>query len=352
MSRRRYGEGMSLRHTSFGLTDDGQAVGLFTITNRNGLVLEVISYGATLKSMAVPDRQGTPGVVTLGFPDLSGYLQRHPYFGSTVGRFANRIAGGRFTVDGVAYRLAANNGPNHLHGGRVGLDRVVWEADPHQADGTSGVTFRYLSPAGEEGYPGELAVEADYELNDDDELTMSYRATTDAPTPVNLTNHAYWNLAGGGTILDHEIEIEADHFLPVDEDQIPTGVVAPVAGTAMDFTTAKPVGRDLDDVPGDRVGYDHCFVLRHRSRLARAALVRDPSTGRSMEVSTTQPGLQFYTGNNLTGFEPSGGHPQHAGLCLETQHFPDSPNQPQFPTTVLAPGEVYAHTTVHRFSAG
>ncbi len=342
---------MSLRHSHFGTTADGKPVALFTITNRNGLVLELISLGATLKSMAVPDRHGTPGVVTLGFGDLAGYLQRHPYFGSTVGRVANRIAGARFTLDGIAYRLAANNGPNHLHGGLVGFDRVVWEADPHEADGRTGVTFRYTSPPGEEGYPGELVVEADYELNNNNELTMSYQATSDAPTPVNLTNHTYWNLAGAGTVLGHEVEIDADHFLPVDDDQIPTGVIAPVAGTAMDFTTPKTVGRDLGAVPGDRVGYDHCYVLRHRSRLARAALVRDPSTGRSMEVSTTQPGLQFYSGNNLTGFEPSGGHQQHAGLCLETQHFPDSPNQPQFPTTVLGPGEVYAHTTVHRFSA-
>ena len=352
MSRGSYGGEMSLRRTSFGTTPEGRAVGLFTIANRNGLVLELISYGAAVKSMAVPDRNGIVGVVTLGFPHLDGYLQRHPYFGSTVGRFANRIAGARFSLDGVNYRLAANNGSHHLHGGRAGFDRVVWDADPFEDDGAAGVRFRYSSPDGEEGYPGKLEVEAVYELNDRNELTMSYQATSDAPTPVNLTNHTYWNLAGTGTILDHEIEIDADHFLPVDEDQIPTGVAASVEGTAMDFTSAKPVARDLDQVPGNRVGYDHCYVLRHRSRLARAALVRDPATGRAMEVSTTQPALQFYTGNNLTGFEPCGGYQRHAGLCLEAQHFPDSPNQPRFPTTVLAPGEVYAHATVHRFSAG
>lgn len=339
---------MALSQAGFGSTPAGDPVELFTCTNRNGLVLELISYGATVKSVAVPDRHGTVGVITLGFPDLSGYLQRHPYFGSTVGRFANRIAGARFTLDGVTYRLAANNGPNHLHGGVVGFDRVVWDAEPFENGGRAGVTFRYVSPDGEEGYPGRLDVEATYELSDSDELTMSYRATADAPTPVNLTNHTYWNLGGGGTILDHEVQIDADRYLPVDATQIPTGVIAPVADTPMDFTIPKPVGRELDDI--DRIGYDHCFVLRHRSRLAHAARVTDPASGRVMEVSTTQPGVQFYTGNNLTGFEPSGGYRRHEGLCLETQHFPDSPNRPQFPTTVLAPGEEYAHLTVHRFS--
>jgi aldose 1-epimerase len=341
---------MSLTRAGFGSTPAGDPVMLFTCSNRNGLVLELISYGAAVKSMAVPDRHGTVEVITLGFPDLAGYLQRHPYFGSTVGRFVNRIAGARFTLDGVTYRLAANDGPNHLHGGATGFDRVVWDPEPFEGDGRTGVRFRYVSPDGEEGYPGRLAVEATYELSDADELTMSYRAKSDAPTPVNLANHTYWNLAGRGTILDHEVEIEADHYLPVDATQIPTGEVAPVAGTAMDFTSAKPVGRDLEDVPGDRVGYDFCYVLRHRSRLARAAVVTEPASGRVMEVSTTQPGIQFYSGNKLTGFEPSGGYRRHAGLCLETQHFPDSPNQPQFPSTVLAPGEEYAHVTVHRFS--
>jgi aldose 1-epimerase len=341
---------MPLTRASFGATPAGDPVEVFTCSNRNGLILELISYGAAIKSMAVPDRHGTVGVITLGFPDLAGYLQRHPYFGSTVGRFANRIAGARFTLGGATYRLAANNGPNHLHGGVEGFDRAVWEPELLEDDRRTGVRFRYVSSDGEEGYPGTLQVEATYELSETDELTISFRARSDAPTPVNLTNHTYWNLAGGGTILDHEVEIEADHFLPVDATQIPTGLVTPVAGTAMDFTTPKSVGRDLDDVPGDRVGYDHCYVLRHRSRLARAALVCDAVSGRVMEVSTTQPGIQFYSGNNLTGFEPSAGYVRHAGLCLETQHFPDSPNQPQFPSTVLAPGEEYAHVTVHRFS--
>lgn len=323
---------------------------LFTVTNRNGLIVELMSLGATVKSVATPDRTGTPGVITLGFDTVEGYLQRHPYFGSTVGRFANRIAGGRFTLDGRVIQLARNNGPNHLHGGEVGFDRVVWDAEIHEGDGSWGVVFRYTSRDGEERYPGTLHAEAAYLLGDDDSLTMSYSATTEAPTPVNLTNHTYWNLAGTGTVLDHEVQIEADHYLPVDGEQIPTGDIERVAGTAMDFREAKTVGADLDDVPGDRVGYDHCYVLRHRERLAPAARVRHPGSGRVMEVLTTQPGLQFYSGNNLTGFEPHGGFKRFAGLCLEAQHFPDSPNKPHFPSAILSPGERYAHVTVHRFS--
>ncbi len=341
---------MTVARTGAGLTATGEAVELFTCTNATGCTLELLSWGATVKSLSVPDREGHLGDVTLGFPDLSGYLQRHPYFGSTVGRFANRIAGARFTLDGVGYRLAANNGANHLHGGETGFDRVVWDAEPFEDQDASGVRFRYHSRDREEGYPGNLEVEASYALTDSDALVMAFQATADAPTPVNLTNHTYWNLAGAGLILDHVVEIEADRYLPVDAGQIPTGEIAVVAGTPMDFTKPKPVGRDLDAIPGTRTGYDHCFVLRHRSTVARAARVAEPGSGRVMEIFTTQPALQFYTGNNLSGFEPHGGFGRFAGLCLETQHFPDSPNQPRFPDTILAPGERYAHETVHRFS--
>ncbi|NNC92315.1 MAG: galactose mutarotase [Acidimicrobiia bacterium] len=339
---------MTVQRTSFGAAAGGHDVGLYACENRNGLSMELISLGATVKSVVVPDRDGEFSDVTLGFPTLDGYLQRHPYFGSTVGRFANRIAGARFEIEGTVYRLAANDGPNHLHGGEVGFDRVPWEAEPFENPGESGVRFRYLSRDLDERYPGNLQVEAVYALNDDDELRMSYAATTDAPTPVNLTNHTYWNLAGGGTILEHEVAIEADRYLPVDDQGIPTGEIAPVVGTPLDFTEAKPLGRDLDAVPG--LGYDHSFVLRHRSTMAPAARLVHPQSGRVMEIVTSQPGLQLYSGNKLSGFEPHGGFGRFAGVCLETQHFPDSPNQPEFPTTTLAPGEQYAQMTVHRFS--
>ncbi len=341
---------MSVTRAPFGTTADGRPVELFTCINRNGLELELHSLGATIKALAVPDREGQFTNVALGFPTLDGYLQRHPYFGSTVGRVVNRIAEARFTLDDVVYRLAANDGPNHLHGGGAGFDRVLWQAEPFETGDEAGVRFAYLSRDGDERYPGNLAVEATYSLTDDNELKMSFEASTDAPTPVNLANHTYWNLAGGGTILEHEVSIEAGHYLPVDEGDIPTGEIAALAGTPMDFSEPKPVGKDIETLPGARAGYDHCYVLQHRTGMAPAARVYDRSTGRLMEVMTTQPGLQFYTGNHLTGFEPHGGFGRHAGLCLETQHFPDSVNQPQFPSITLAPGEQYAQQTTHRFS--
>jgi aldose 1-epimerase len=341
---------MSVTQTAFGTTGAGEAIDLFTCTNRAGLALEVMNYGATVVAVSTRDRTGALGTITLGFPNPAGYLQRHPYFGSTVGRYANRIAGARFRLGQATVRLAANNGPNHLHGGLVGFDRVVWDSEPFESDDEWGVRFTYRSRDGEEGYPGNLAVEAVYSVSETEELRIAFEATSDAPTPVNLTNHTYWNLAGGGTILDHVLSIEADRYLPVDGGQIPTGEIAAVAGTPMDFTTPKQVGRDLLDLPGERAGYDHCFVLRHRSAVAPAARLFEPGTGRVMEVATSQPGLQLYTGNNLSGFEPHGGFGRFAGICLETQHFPDSPNQPQFPSTVLAPGERYHQVTIHRFS--
>ncbi len=341
---------MRVKRAAFGSTPDGREVGLFTCENRHGLSVELLSLGATLKSLQIPDRDGEFDNVVLGFPTIEGYLQRHPYFGSTVGRFANRIAGATFTLDGVLYRLAANNGQHHLHGGVVGFDQAVWEAEPFEAEGECGVRFSYLSRDREERYPGNLSVEVVYTLTDENEVRIAFSATTDAQTPVNLTNHTYWNLAGSGLILDHVVQIEADRFLPVDEQQIPTGEIAPVAGTPMDFTAPKSIGEDLDGLPGERIGYDHCYVLRHRTGMAPAARVSDPTSGRVMEIATSQPGLQLYSGNNLTGFEPHGGFGRFSGLCLETQHFPDSPNRPEFPSTILAPGEQYTQMTIHRFS--
>lgn len=322
----------------------------FSCTNRDGSVLQLINYGATITSMSVPDRRGVFADVTLGFSTVDGYLGPHPYFGSTIGRFANRIAGGRLKVEGREVALETNNGPNHLHGGSQGFNRVVWEAEPFTTRGEVGVIFTHRSSDGAGGYPGAVEVEAIYALSDEGVLRMSFAATSEQPTPINLTNHAYWNLAGEGTVLDHTVSIEADHYLPVDATQIPTGEIAPVADTAMDFTIPKPLGRDLEAVPGDRVGYDHCYVLRHAVAVAPAARIGDPATGRVMEIATSQPGLQLYSGNNLDGSDAHGGFGRFSAVCFEAQHYPDSPNQPQFPSTILYPGERYAHITVHRFT--
>ncbi|MHC4606973.1 MAG: aldose epimerase family protein [Planctomycetota bacterium] len=303
---------------------------IFTCSDA-GLVMKLTSCGATVVSVEAP------GALTLGFPTLEGYLVRHPYFGSTVGRFCNRIARGRFTLDGTEYTLAANDGPNHLHGGDAGFDRVIWDAE----EIPGGARFAYLSRDGEEGYPGNLRVTAEYTLAGG-AMKVEFTATTDKPTPVNLTNHCYWNLAGSGTILDHEVTIAADRYLPVDETLIPTGELAEVKGTRFDFTASRPIGEG---------GYDHCFALNSGDgSLALAARVRDPKSGRVMEVHTTQPGIQFYTGNFLDGSPACGGFGKHGGFCLETQHFPDSPNRPEFPSTILRPGETYHEVTLHRFS--
>ncbi len=334
----------------FGKTKNDEDVVLFECTNANGLVMRVINYGATVIAVETPDRDGKLANITQGFSSIDGYLQRHPYFGSTVGRFCNRIAGGKFTIDDQEYTLATNNGPNHLHGGEVGFDQVLWEANEVISDDGVGVSLSYTSPDGEEGYPGNLEVMATYTLNNKNELKMEFMARTDAPTPVNLTNHCYWNLAGAGngTILDHELQVLADEYLPVDETAIPTGELATVESTPFDFRSSKKIGDDFDNVEG---GYDHCFVLTSQDgSLAKAAIVKDAKSGRVMEIHTTQPGLQFYTGNFLDGSEGNGGFKKNQALCLETQHYPDSPNQPSFPTTILKPDEVYKQTTVHKFS--
>lgn len=341
---------MNVQRTPFGRTEDAVAVDLYTCTNANGLVLKMTNYGAIVVSLEVPDRDGNLANVNLGFPTLDGYLARHPYFGSTVGRYCNRIAKGNFTVDGKQYTLATNNGDNHLHGGLVGFDKAIWDAESVESDSAVGVKFAYLSKDGEEGYPGNVNVTAVYTLNNDDELAIEFTATTDKSCPVNLTNHCYWNLAGvgSGSIRDHELMIAADKYLPVDDTLIPTGELADVKGTLLDFTQSERIGARLDQVGG----YDHCFVLRGDvGEMKTAARVTDPKTGRGMEVRTTQPGIQFYSGNFLDGTEACGGYKRHEGFCLETQHFPDSPNQPSFPSTILRPGETYKHTTVHKFFA-
>jgi aldose 1-epimerase len=344
-----------VQHEIFGHTQDGEAVPIFTLTNERGLRARVTAWGAGLVEMHVPDRAGALADVTLGFDRLDGYLARHPHFGVTTGRFANRIAHGKFTLDGVAYTLARNSGPNHLHGGARGFDQRLWKAEPRLAE--DAVRFTYTSPDGEEGFPGTLAVAVTYTLTAADELRLDYEATTDRPTVVNLTNHAYWNLAGAGVgdILGHELRLHASRFVPVDAHCIPTGGTAAVAGGPMDFRRAKTIARDFALMTGEPGGYDHNFVLDAVAdgTLAPAAELYEPASGRVLEIATTEPGIQLYTGNYLDGSVVGKGgvaYAKNAGLCLETQHFPDAPNQPDFPSTVLRPGAVFRSTTVHRFA--
>ena len=345
----------SIQKAPFGQTPDGAAVDLYTLKNAHGLTLKVMTYGAIITEMHTPDRNGVLGDVVFGFDSLDGYLKGHPYFGCAVGRYANRVAKGKFTLDGQTYTLATNNYPNALHGGLKGFDKVVWAAVSLTVPGGVAVKFSYTSKDGEEGYPGTLKAVVTYTLTDANELRMDYEATTDKATVFNLTNHTYWNLAGTGDIYGHELTLASDQFTPVDDTLIPTGVIAPVKGTPMDFTTAKPIGRDLKQLTNTPQGYDHNFVLRSRGgKLAACATVHEPKTGRVLEITTDQPGVQFYSGNFLDGtLTGKGGrvYQQHHALCLETQHFPDSPNQPKFPSTVLRPGQVFKSTTVHKFSA-
>jgi aldose 1-epimerase len=343
---------MTVAKSPFGTTADGTEVSLFTCTNVHGLSVQLIDYGAIVVSVKTPDRDGRLANITLGCPSLDGYLQRHPYFGATVGRYCNRIANGKFELEGREYSLATNDGDNHLHGGEQGFDRQMWNAEGIIKDEFVGVRFFRLSPDGEEGYPGNLRVSVVYKLTNDNALAVEFTANTDKATPVNLTNHNYWNLGGAesGKILDHDLMLEADKYLPVNEGLIPTGELASVEGTPFDFRTATAIGKRINQIDSDPVGYDHCFVLRERSgEMARAARVRDPQSGRVIEIWTTQPGIQFYSGNFLDGAESNGSYEQYQGFCLETQHFPDSPNQANFPNTILKPGETYRQATVHRF---
>ena len=349
----------SISRKPFGKTADGTPVELYTLTNGRGMTVSITNYGATVVSLWVPDRNGKPGDVVLGFDTLEEYLAGCPYFGAVVGRYGNRIAKGRFTLDGKEYTLATNNNENHLHGGLKGFDKVVWTAKGVLADKGPGLVLSYLSEDGEEGYPGNLRVTVRYIVTDDNELVIHYDATTDKPTPVNLTNHSYFNLAGqgSGTILDHQMMLNADRFTPVDKGLIPTGELRSVADTPMDFRRPTAIGARIDqDTEQLRFGggYDHNWVLNKKDgEMSLAARVYDPSTGRVMEVFTTEPGVQFYCGNFLDGSKVGKGgkaYKHRYGFCLETQHFPDSPNKPDFPSTILKPGEKYSTTTVYKFS--
>jgi len=347
---------MSANEEPFGQTSEGREVNLYTLTNTNGLRAKITNYGAILVSLEVPDRDGNLADITLGFDALDGYLAGHPYFGATVGRYANRIGKAKFELDGVEYKLAANNGENHLHGGIKGFDKVVWKPEDLWAnDNEALLKMSYVSEDDEEGYPGNLACTVTYTLTKDNELKINYEAQTDKTTVVNLTNHSYFNLAGQGTgdILGHELTLNADKYTPVDEGLIPTGEIRSVKDSPMDFTLPMSIGSRIEQV-GD--GYDHNYVLNSGpdlSGLALAARAYEPTSGRVMEVYTTEPGIQLYTGNFLDGSltgKAGKVYKKHYAFCLETQHFPDSPNKPNFPSVVLLPGQKYTTVTVHKFS--
>ena len=344
---------MSIGTKPFGKTPDGQEVDLYTMTNTNGITAKITNYGAILVSLEVPDKNGKLADITLGFDTLEGYIKGHPYFGAPVGRYANRIGGARFKLNDVEYQLAANNGPNHLHCGIKGFDKVIWKAEDVTAESNQAfVKLSYLSKDGEEGYPGNLTCTVTYTLTKDDELKISYEAETDKTTILNLTNHTYWNLAGqgNGDVLGHELMLSADKYTPVDEGLIPTGEIKSVKGSPMDFTKPMIIGSRIIQVEG---GYDHNYVLNSGGgTLALCAKVYEPTSGRIMEIYTIQPGVQFYTGNFLDGSitgKAGKVYNKHYGFCLETQHFPDSPNKPEFPSVVLKPGDKYTTVTVHKF---
>ncbi len=334
---------------------DGKKVSLYTLTNASGTQVKITNYGGIVTSWTTPDRSGKMSDIVLGFNDLKGYLNKPPYFGALVGRYGNRIAAGKFTLDGKTYTLATNNGKNALHGGEKGFDKVVWDATADSGT-TPALTLHYMSKDGEEGYPGNLHVTVKYTLTDANELGIEYTATTDKATPVNLTNHSYFNLTGdvANTILDHSLMIDADRYTPVDATLIPTGELKPVAGTPFDFRQPHKIGERIRQVGGDPVGYDHNFVLNGgKTALRRVATVTDSLSGRTLEVYTEEPGVQFYSGNFLDGsVKTSDGRPinKHAALCLETQHFPNSPNEPSFPTTILQPGATYHTVTKYKVS--
>jgi aldose 1-epimerase len=339
----------------FGKTRDGIDTEIFTLKNTNGIEVRITNYGGIITSLKTPDRNGTFADIVLGFDTLEEYLAPHPYFGAVIGRYANRIADGRFKIDGIDYRLALNNGPNHIHGGVKGFDKHVWQAE---VLGGSSVRFSRVSPDGEEGYPGTLQVAVAYSLTNYNELIVEYQATTDVPTHVNLTQHSYFNLAGAGNgdIAGHELTIDADRFTPVNAARIPTGQLVAVAGTPFDFRKPRQIGARIDQ-PHPQLahggGYDHNYVLnREGDTLEFAARVVEPVSGRLLEVATTEPGVQLYTGNFLDGgITGKGGrpYPRRGGFCLETQHFPDTPNKPQFPSTILRPGTTYSSRTVFKF---
>ncbi|MDD2708493.1 MAG: galactose mutarotase [Verrucomicrobiae bacterium] len=345
---------MQLSESIYGKTPEGQAVRQFTLSNNQGITVKLISFGALITELQTPDRNGKPDEITLGFDRLEDYLVNFPHFGCTVGRVANRINGGTFTLNGKTCRIPQNDHGRHsLHGGRKGFHKFVWDAAGRQQADSVEVEFSRVSPDGEEGFPGNLSVKTTYSLNRQNELAIRYTATTDQPTPVNLTNHAYFNLAGKGDILGHQLLIEADQYTPVNADLIPTGELAGVAGTPLDFTHSHAIGEKISLIPGTPGGYDNNYVIRRQGPgRVRAARVHEPVSGRVMEIFATQPGIQFYSGNFLDGTiagRKGLAYQKHAGFCLETQHFPDSVNQPRFPSIILQPGQTYRHETVHRF---
>ena len=349
---------MNIRKTLFGLMPDQQQVDCYRLESdaQDGLpvIVEILTYGGIIKSLQVPDRDGNLSDVVLGFDDLPPYLTHNPFFGCIAGRYANRIAGGRFQLDQVAYTLACNNGPNHLHGGLRGFDKVNWQAESVEAADQVALQLTYQSADGEEGYPGQLTTMVTYTLNNQGELRIDYSAITNKPTILNLTNHTYFNLAGSGTVLDHVVMIDADRYTPVNADLIPTGALAPVTGTPFDFRTPTAIGVRIDGAHEQLRyggGYDHNWVI-NGTGLRHAITVTEASSGRRLEVATTQPGVQFYTGNMMPdALAGKGGieYTKRSGFCLETQHFPDSPNQPHFPSVVLRPGEQFHESTLFRF---
>ncbi len=332
---------------------EGEYITAYTLTNSNGLSATILDYGAILVNFLTPDRNGKLADINLACANYESYAKESPYFGAIVGRYGNRIAAGKFSLDQEEYTLAVNNAPNHLHGGDIGFDKKIWDSEDHADNDAAWVKFSYVSPDGEEGYPGTLTCSVTYTLNNDDELIFDYTATTDKATPINLTQHSYWNLGGhdSGNILGHELMLTAAHYTPTDKTLIPTGEIAPVKGTPFDFTSSTAIGSRIDQLDG---GYDLNYVLdSNDGSLALAARVHEPKSGRVMEVYTTEPGIQFYTAGGLDGmFAGKDGvvYKQFGAFCLETQHFPDSPNQPSFPSCILRPGETYRHTTKHKFS--
>ena len=344
---------------AFGKTTDSTPVDLYTLVNAKGSSVKITNFGGIVVAICVPDRDGKLGDVALGYDKLEDYLKATPYFGALIGRYGNRIAKGKFTLDGKEYTLAVNNGPNALHGGKLGFDKVVWKATPKVTRAGATLTLEYLSKDGEEGYPGNLNVKAVYTWTNKNELKLDFTATTDKDTIVNLTNHSYFNLAGAGSgdVLKHEVQINSTKLVPVDSTLIPTGELKPVAGTPFDFTTPHAIGERIganDEQIKFGGGYDHCWALdKADGKLNVAAMVTEPTTGRVLEVLTTEPGLQFYTGNFLDGSNIGKGGKAYQfrnAFCMEPEHYPDSPNKPQFPSCVLKPGQTYKHTMVYRFT--
>ena len=358
IEKRKQSKSQWIDDVSFGVTQAGESVTKFTFGNANGYEVEMLDYGATVHSIKAPDREGNVANITLGCKNIAGYESNEAYLGATVGPFCNRICGASLTIDGQQHKLTANDGPNTLHGGLFGFHQKVWAAEPIESSSTNskvGVRFSITSPDGEDGFPGNIEVSVAYLLNSDNELSIEFSATTDKATHANLTNHCYWNLSGipQSTIYDHLVQIDADDLLDVDAAGIPSGKLIPVAETAFDFKEPKLVGTDIKRLNNTPQGYDHCYIVKaveNSDALATAAIVVHPATGRCLEILTDQPALQFYSSNYMDGQPASGGHPQHAGIALETQGFPDAPNHDHFPSTLLVPGQEFKSKTVLKFS--